>query len=103
MIPSAVLLQALGPGEEAGTAAILNLAVSAFALVLFALSLSAYRRTRLRRLLLVSVAFVIFAASVAVRNVEIFIFPALDVDEVLVTALELISLLCFFFAFVVKD
>jgi hypothetical protein len=38
-----------------------------FALVLLALSLSAYRRTRLRRLVLVSLAFGLFAVEVGIR------------------------------------
>jgi hypothetical protein len=91
------------PGDEAGTAAVLNLAVGAFSLVLFALSLTAYRKTRLRRLVLVAAAFAFFALSVAVRNLEIFLLPGLDVDEVLVTALELVALLCFFVALVVRE
>lgn len=91
------------PGEELGTAAILNLAVAMFSLILFALSLTAYRRTQLRRLLLVSAAFAFFALSIGVRNLEVFVLPGLDVDEVLVTALELISLLFFFVALVMKD
>ena len=92
---------AAGAGEEAG-AALLNVAVAVFAVVLLALSLTAYRKTNLRRLLLVSAAFGFFAASVAVRNVEIFVLPSLDADEVLVTALELVALLMFFLA-LVKD
>jgi len=89
-------------GEE-GAAALLNLAVGVFAIVLLALSLNAYRKTKLRRLLLVSAAFGSFAASVAVRNIEIFIVPGIDVDEVLVTVLELVTLLLFFLALVLQD
>lgn len=96
-------LELVGAGEEAGTAALLNVAVGVFAIVLLVLSLSAYRRTRLRRLVLVSAAFGFFAASVAVRNLEIFIFPTLDVDEVLVAILELVTLLLFFLALVLRD
>lgn len=90
-------------GEEAGTAALLNLAVGLFAVVLLALSLNAYRKTRLRRLLLVSAAFGSFAASVAVRHIEVFVLPGIDADELLVTALELLTLLLFFLALALKD
>ncbi|MDG6902516.1 MAG: hypothetical protein JRM80_11250 [Nitrososphaerota archaeon] len=99
----ALILQLIGVGEEAGTAAILNVLVAAVAVVLLALSVSAYRKTRLRRLLLISAAFGFFGASVAVRNFEILFSPGLDVDELLVAALELGALLSFFFGLVMKD
>ena len=100
--PTFVPLQILSGGEE-GTAALLNLAVGLFAVILLVLSLNAYRKTRLRRLLLVSAAFGFFALSVVVRNIEIFVLPGIDVDEVLVTALELVMLLLFFLALVLRD
>lgn len=100
--PTTLLLQIPGGGEE-GTAALLNLAVGLFALILLALSLNAYRKTKLRRLLLVSAAFGFFALSVVVRNIEIFVLPGIDVDEVLVTSLELVMLLLFFLALVLRD
>ena len=96
-------LQLVGLGEDLGTAALLNLVVAAVAVVLLALSLTAYRKTRLRRLLLISAAFGLFGASVAVRNVEILFFPGVDADEILVAALELAALLSFFFGLVLKD
>jgi hypothetical protein len=96
-------LQLVGLGEDPGTAALLNLVVAAVAVVLLALSLTAYRKTRLRRLLLISAAFGLFGASVAVRNVEMLYFPGVDADEILVAALELAALLSFFFGLVMKD
>jgi hypothetical protein len=102
MIQLGGLLAIIAPGEEAGTA-VLNLAVGLFAAVLLALSLNAYRRTRLRRLLLVSAAFGFFAASVAARNIEIFVLPGVDVDEVMVAVLELLTLFLFFLALVLRD
>lgn len=103
MTPLIQYLGLFGAGEEAGTAALLNFAVAGFSLILFALSLKAYSRTRLRRMLLVSSAFFFFAVSVLVRNLEIFVFPAIDVDEVLVTAFELAALLLFFLSLVLRD
>lgn len=103
MIQPQVLLGLIAPGGEEGTAALLNLAVGLFAVILLALSLNAYRKTRIRRLLFVSAAFGFFALSVVVRNIEIFILPGIDVDEVLVTGLELVTLLLFFLALVLKD
>ncbi|MDG6985749.1 MAG: hypothetical protein JRM73_03280 [Nitrososphaerota archaeon] len=96
-------MQAFGLGEEASTAALLNFVVAVFAAVLLALSLSAYRRTKLRRLLLVSAAFGLFGAGVALRNVEILYLPGFDTDEVFVAAFELAALASFFFALVMKD
>ncbi|MDG6909458.1 MAG: hypothetical protein JRN08_03725 [Nitrososphaerota archaeon] len=103
MIQLLSFLQLAGLGEDAGTAALLNAVVAGVAVVLLALSLTAYRKTRLRRLLLISSAFGLFAASVAVRNIEVLFFPGLDADEVLVAVLELVALLSFFFGLVMKD
>ena len=103
MIPTILTLLQIPAGGEEGTAALLNLAVGVFAVILLALSLNAYRKTKLRRLLLVSAAFGFFALSVVVRNVEIFILPGIDVDEVLVTLLVLAMLLLFFLALVLRD
>ena len=96
-------LQSVASGGEEGTAALLSLVVVAFAVVLLALSLNAYRKTKIRRLLFVSAAFGFFALSVVVRNIEFFILPGIDVDEVLVTALELLALSLFFLALVFKE
>ena len=98
-----LVLQVPGLAEDAGTAALLNFVVAAVAFVLLALSLTAYRKTGLRRLLLISAAFGLFGASVAVRNVEILFFPGVDADEILVAALELAALLSFFLGLVMKD
>lgn len=103
MTPSLVFFAIAGTGEEAGTAALLNLVVAAFAVLLLALSVSAFLRTRMKRLIYVTAAFGFFAASVAVRNLEMFVFPGVDVDEILVTALELVTLILFFAALVVKE
>jgi ABC-type polysaccharide transport system permease subunit len=103
MIPPTFVVLQIPSGGEEGTAALLNLAVGLFAVILLALSLNAYRKTKLRRLLLVSAAFGFFALSVVIRNIEIFLLPGIDVDEVLVTTLELVMLLLFFLALVLKD
>lgn len=83
---------------------ILDAAIAVFALVLFALSLSAYRRTRLRRLLLVSVAFVLFAVEVGIAQLDDFVFAVgYRTDLIIVAAMEFIILALFFFAVVSKD
>ncbi len=103
MTPVIGVLVGVGFNEEQGTEALLNVVVALFAVLLFALSLTAYRRTHLRRLLFVSGAFGLFAAAAAARNLEILIFPGVDVDGVIVSLLELSSLLLFFLALVFRD
>ena len=92
--PSAV---DLGQGFEAEE--ILDLAIAAFALVLLGLSLSAYRKTRLNRLLIVSAAFGLFAVEVVVRQLDFFVFAVgVETDEVITTLMEFVILLLFFLA-----
>ena len=82
----------------------LDFAIAIFALVLLALSLSAYRKTRLRRLLLVSVAFGLFAVEVGIRQLDEFVFAVgFQTEQILVAAMEFIILLLFFLAIVVRD
>ena len=82
----------------------LDVAIVVFALVLLALSLSAYRKTRLRRLLLVSVAFGLFAVEVGLRQLDDFVFDlGSQADLIVVGAMEFAILLLFFLAVVVRD
>ena len=86
------------------TQEVLDSAIAIFALVLLALSLSAYRKTRLRRLLLVSVAFGLFAVEVGIRQLDDFVFAVgFQTEEIIVGALEFVILLLFFLAVVVRD
>ena len=98
-----MMLQLQAFEGEGETAVLLSLLVGVFALVLLALSLNAYRKTRLRRLLLVAAAFGSFAASEAVLNIEIYVFPGVDVDELFVTVLQLLTLVLFFLALVMRE
>jgi hypothetical protein len=83
---------------------VLDAAIAVFALVLFALSLSAYRRTRLRRLLLVSAAFILFAVEVGIAQLDDFVFAVgYRTDLIIVAAMEFVILFLFFFAVVSKD
>jgi len=83
---------------------LLNFAIGAFSLVLLALSLSAYRRTHLNRLLLVSAAFGLFAVEVVVTQLDFFIVPLSENAEGAITALlDFAILLLFFFAVVRGD
>jgi len=86
------------------TQEILDSAIAIFALVLLALSLSAYRKTHLRRLLLVSGAFGLFAVEVGIRQLDAFVFAVgFQTEQILVGAMEFIILLLFFLAVVVRD
>lgn len=82
----------------------LDIAIAIFALVLLALSLSAYRKTHLRRLLLVSGAFGLFAVDVLVRQLDDFVFNVGEqTARIVVAAMEFVILLLFFLAIVVRD
>jgi hypothetical protein len=82
----------------------LDIAIAIFALVLLALSLSAYRKTRLRRLLLVSGAFGLFAVDVLLRQLDDFVFNVgFQTAQIVVAAMEFVILLLFFLAIVVRD
>lgn len=75
-----------------------------FALILLALSLSAYRKTRMRRLLLVSGAFGLFAVEVLVRQLDDFVFKVgFQTAQIVVAVMEFVILLLFFLAIVVRD
>ena len=85
------------------TEELLNVAVGLFALLLLALSISAYRKTRVRRLLIVSVAFALFAVEVAIRQLDSFVFTVgLQTDQIITTVMEFLILLLFFLAVVAK-
>ena len=85
------------------TQELLDAAVGLFALVLCALSISAYRKTRLRRLMLVSVAFGLFAVDVAIRQLDSFVFAVgYQTDQIITTGMEFLILLLFFLALVTK-
>lgn len=86
------------------TKEVLDSAIAIFALVLLALTLSAYRRTHLRRLLLVSGAFGLFAVEVGIRQLDAFVFTlGFQTEQILVAVMEFIILLLFFLAVVVRD
>ena len=86
------------------TQEVLDFAIAIFALVLLALTLSAYRRTRLRRLLVVSAAFGLFAIEVGIRQLDAFVFAVgAQTDQLVVGGMEFVILLLFFLAVVVRD
>ena len=83
---------------------VLEGAVGVFAVILMALSLSAYRKTHLRRLLIVSAAFALFAVEVVARQLDAFVFAVgYQTDQIISTALEVLILLLFFLAVITKN
>ena len=89
--------------EQFETEELLDVAIGVFALVLLALSISAYRKTRLRRLLIVSLAFLLFAVDVVIRQLDVLVFTlGFQTVQVISTAIEFVILLLFFLAVVVK-
>jgi hypothetical protein len=81
------------------TQELLNLFVAVFALVLFAISLTAYQRSSLRRLLFVSSAFGLFAVKVLIQQLAFFMFQT---EQIISTVLDFVILLLFFLALVVN-
>ena len=101
MIPFVALTAPLqmDAGQGFEVEEVLDLAIAAFAVVLLALSLSAYRKTHLSRLLIVSAAFGLFAVEVVVRQLDVFVFAVgFETDEIITTLLEFVILLLFFLA-----
>ncbi|MDG6983283.1 MAG: hypothetical protein JRN28_01845 [Nitrososphaerota archaeon] len=81
-----------------------RLVVAGFAFVLLVISLTAYRRNKSTRLLFVSGAFSVFLVRVLVVENLTLLLPSLSLDvvDLLRGALDLATLLLFFFA-VVRD
>ena len=103
-IHSQVVSPILDIDEGFATQETLDVAIAIFALVLLALSLSAFRKTRLRRLLLVSGAFGLFAVDVLLRQLDDFVFNVgFQTAQIVVAAMEFVILLLFFLAIVVRE
>jgi len=89
--------------QQFETQEFLDVAIGVFALLLLALSVSAYRKTRLRRLLIVSLAFLLFAVDVVIRQLDVLVFTlGFQTVQVISTAIEFVILLLFFLAVVTK-
>ena len=96
------LLQALaGQGQMLDPIDYFGLAVGFLAILLLVISLIAYRRAGLRRVLFVSAAFVLFAAKLFVQHLDLFVA---NIDgtsiELYLTVIDLFILLLFFLALI---
>lgn len=96
-----LLLQTLGGGSFSLIEGV-KLVVSGFAFVLLVISLTAYRRNRSTRLLLVSGAFsAVLVRVLIVENLALLVPSlSLDVIDLLRGAFDLVTLLLFFLAVV---
>ena len=85
-----------------GFAETLKLVVAGFAAVLLFISLTGYRRTKSKRLLLVSGAFTVVLARVLIVENSTLLFPflSLDVVDLVRSTMDLAMLLLFFLAVV---
>lgn len=89
--------------QQFETEELLEFVIGLFALILFALSISTYRKTRHRRLLIVSFAFLLFAVEVAVRQLDAFVLAVgYQTDQIIAVTIEFFILLLFFIAVVVE-
>jgi hypothetical protein len=81
----------------------LNVVVALVAIILLVISLLAYRRTNLRRLLFVSVAFGLFAVQALTRELDELVSAlGSGTEQIIIIILDLAILLLFFLALVVS-
>ena len=81
----------------------LNVVVAIVAVILLAISLIAYRKTNLRRLVLVSIAFGLFAVEAFIRELdELALVFGSGTEQIIVIVLDLAILLLFFLALVLS-
>jgi len=80
---------------------IVQLGIVGFSLVLFALSLTAYRNTGLKRILFASIAFVLFAIQLFFDYIEEFFnFFEEDTTDLLLSGITLVILILLFVSLV---
>ena len=99
MILSKLFLETEPFGIESG----IELGIVAFALVLFALSITAYRNTRIKKILFAAAAFALFAVQLFVDSIEDYIeFLDEGVTGIVVKLMTFAILVLFFIAIVKK-
>jgi len=99
-----LLLRALDVDTGFETEDLLEAFIAAFALILLGLTLSAYKKTGLKRPLLVSAAFALFAVEVGILQLDDIVFAVgYQTDEIVIAAMEFAILLLFFLAVVVRE
>ena len=84
----------------ASVANLLNIGIGVFSLLLLALSISAYRRTGMQRLIYAAIAFGLFAVQLFLEYVEDTIASIEPYDEVIFPGITFAILVLFFLAIV---
>ena len=99
MILSKLFLEIEPFGIESG----IELGIVAFALVLFVLSITAYRNTRIKKILFAAAAFALFAIQLFVDSVEDYLkFLDENITGIIVKLMTFAILVLFFVAIVKK-
>ena len=99
MILSEIFLQIESFGIDDG----LEIGIGIFSLILFALSITAYRNTGIKKILFAAAAFGLFAIQLLVDSLEDFVeFFEEDSTDILVALITLAILILFFIAIVKK-
>ena len=99
MILSKLFLETPPNGIETG----IEIGIVAFALILFALSITAYRNSRIKKILFASAAFALFAIQIFVDSIEDYItFLDEDITGIIVKLMTFGILVLFFVAIVKK-
>ncbi|NJD99668.1 hypothetical protein E3E26_07725 [Thermococcus sp. LS1] len=83
---------------------LLSLGIVTFSLLLTGASLIAYQRTRLRKFLIVSLAFLLYAVKELVEHVDI-VFPEIENStlELMTNLVEFLVIALFFAAVAIKE
>ncbi|ALM74896.1 conserved membrane hypothetical protein [Thermococcus barophilus] len=94
----------MGVIETLDAEQVLSLGIVIFSLLLTGASLIAYKKTRLRKFLIVSLAFSLYAAKEFVEQIDI-IFPEIEGGtlDLLVKFIEFIIIALFFVAVALKE
>lgn len=98
MTLSNIFLETESFGIESG----IELAIVAFSIVLFALSITAYRNTKIKKILFAAAAFALFAVHIFVDSIEDYL-TFLDEQAIgIIVKLMLFAILVLFFVAIVK-
>ncbi len=83
---------------------LLSLGIVTFSLILTGASLIAYQQTRLKKFLIVSLAFLLYAIKEFAEHIDI-VFPNLETNtvELITNSLEFLIIALFFAAVVIKE
>lgn len=97
MILSKLFLEIEPFGIESG----IEIGIVAFALILFALSITAYRNTRIKKILFAAAAFALFAIQLFVDSIEDYLgFLDEDITGIILKLMTFAILVLFFVAIV---